>query len=125
MPCEFCRTREDWDRLATKLGTDIKLNYCPVCGEASYIKDFLEWMRAANDAAIKSLMTALPDTILDENGNELKFERAKSTEKKPVKPMDMSIDLDKVNIDYEMSLIQSVQRERVIQTIDYLLNKGE
>lgn len=77
-------------------------------------------------------MKALPETCTDEEGNVLIVERIPWNGK----PMDMTIDLDKINIDREVCMLEKAHgekpwtteyaRQRIReQIIEYMKNKKE
>lgn len=125
MPCDHCRSREEWDRLVEThksiFGPDAELNYCPYCGEASYVRDFLDNMKAQLEAEWDKLSRT--EEILDENGNPMIFTRPKT--KPAAKPREMGVDLDKIDISYEESLLAKLHTQRVLQTIDMMVGEDD
>lgn len=78
--------------------------------------------------------TVLPETCTDEEGNVLIVERKDG--KPAVKPMDMTIDLNNINIDREVCMLEKAggekpwmteyARQRVReQIIEYMKEKGD
>lgn len=83
-------------------------------------------------------MRKLPETCTDEEGNVLIVERipSKGTDGKAAKPMDMTFDLDKINIDREVCMMEAAigekpwmteyARQRIREQIrEYLIKKGD
>lgn len=108
MACEYCGDLEKLADIRRRLGPDIELNHCPVCGEylaaMSHIREFKVWI---NNLAVERLQRAiinnekLTDTV-EIDGKTLKVEYQPSN----VKPMDIGINLDKVDISREVELLK-------------------
>jgi hypothetical protein len=101
-------------------GEGAVLKYCPSCGSPAYVSEFLRTVRSE----LEELTNAkkMPETVLDENGKPLIFERIETPEGQPApKPMDMTIDLDKIDISREEHLLAQLHTQQVMQTIEMLL----
>ena len=98
MSCDFCKNdfiMDDLEWLARNYG---EINFCPICGKNLRFERMLMQLIHAN--------TKKPEHMIkDENGETIIFERREAEKKDPVKKMDYSIDLDKVNIDREIEIL--------------------
>ena len=106
MSCPCCGNEAKWTVLkAVMNGLKLNLQYCPVCSNSIYVKEFLDNMKAG----LAEVTIQFPDTetVKDENGNELILDRelGHGAPKKTYTPSDMSIDLDKVDITREMKIL--------------------
>lgn len=106
MSCPCCGDEAKWSMLKAIMN-DLKLplEYCPVCGNGVYIKKFLDNLKSG----LAKIEIQFPDTetVTDENGKELILDRSvgHGTTKKSYTPPDMSIDLDKIDIEREMKIL--------------------
>lgn len=100
MSCECCTNKTRWLTLkACMAGLKLPLNYCPVCSTPAAIRAFLDNM--------DKLEIHIPEVITDENGKKLILDRGPlwSPTKEAYTPPDMSVDLDKIDIEREMKIL--------------------
>lgn len=64
----------------------------------------------------------LREWILDENGNPIIFTRQNQP---ATKPREMGVDLDKIDISYEESLLAELHTQRVLQTIEMMVGEDD
>lgn len=102
MPCEFCSEATNVEKYRLALDPTIPLHYCPACGENLNLVNVLFCM----EKAVREAWAEENNTV-EIDGEILKFERLPSPEKRPpVKPRDMTVDLDKIDISKEMAMLR-------------------
>ena len=123
MGCSFCKDPEKKEALSEFLvdirGREDKLpSYCPYCGQPFVIRDMLDTI----DLILKRLRLKIPETTVID-GKRVEYDRSGmskfSLEDK--EPMDMTIDLDNVDISKEMVMISNL----TIKILTDILNKED
>lgn len=99
--CKFCTTNEAVEALKRSLADlDMQLGYCPVCGCPIKLTQIM-------NSFLNEAFENLKYTHTDENGKLMRTVILPSEKpKKTATPINMGIDLDKVNIRKEMILLK-------------------
>ena len=111
MGCYLHSNRERLDEVRAALKNPADLQYCPVCGTPMYLINAIDYMKYLLEATCSDAQ----ETCTDEEGNVLIVERTpwESKDGKPApKPMDMTFDLDKINIDREVCMLEEASGEK-------------
>lgn len=117
--CDICKDRELTKLLGKAMPEGVELNYCPVCGSRVAGNLWLEDMKEYLNCELKRMVQENilkqyqknDTTVLDEDGEVMRFERVPSTKNnEPPKPVRMcTVDLDKTNIDKEMAMLEALR----------------
>lgn len=113
MPCEYCENLNKITEIRNQLGSDIKLNYCPVCGSDINISGFILSLKLRFDEYAQEAFKRVyiehehrKETV-EIDGEILPVVRIKPLKKSPIsKPLPLAVDLDKIDISREMAMIQ-------------------
>lgn len=123
--CKFCNDPNNLAALERWLNRNaygVFLTTCPVCGidlkVARYLKSIEEDLDEMWCDVREQILASVEETV-EIDGETLTLERIPSDPKKPApKPMDMTFDLDKVNIDRELELIKQTQIAEIMQAAE-------
>lgn len=135
MGCYLHSYREQIEGVRAVLKRPEDLQYCPVCGMPMYLINAINQLKEQLEITFADMQ----ETCTDEEGNVLIVERTpwESKDGKPApKPMDMTIDLDNINIDREVCMMEEANgekpwtteyaRQRIReQIIEYMNKKGD
>lgn len=108
MACEYCEDLEKLADIRRRLAPDIKPIYCPVCGEYLDVAENLRrFKKLIDEMAQTELNRAIVEAYkagdtVEVDGEELAVEYISSG----VKPVDMGINLDTVDIKRELELLR-------------------
>lgn len=99
MSCECCTNKAKWMVLKSCMNAlQLPLDYCPVCSLPVHVRTFLD-----NMAKIE---VCIPEVITDENGKTITLYRSpQHGTVTAYTPPDLSINLDKIDIEREMKLL--------------------
>lgn len=111
MACEYCMSRDAREHIRRALGSYMHVVYCPCCGSNMAI---VAWFFDARETAEGELTNAFiemdkANETVEIDGETLTVEHVPPKNKKKnqtCKPMDMGVDLDKIDIAREMAMLE-------------------
>lgn len=113
MPCKCCYNLEKIAEIREKIGPAIELNCCPVCGSDLNIARFSLSMKDGVEEEFRKLYATAyikrerRNETVEIDGEILPVVHVPTPMDKPVsKPLDLAVDLDKIDITREMAMLQ-------------------